>query len=93
MKRIVYFTTKYTALLLAGIISISYMTVTVHAVTEKEKEAFKKEIILASELLQKAIENSRIKTYEQLKKDISKTDLDYQLTMKSYDNQEDPYSA
>lgn len=93
MKRIVYFTTKYTALLLAGIISISYMTVTVHAVTEKEKETFKKEIILASELLQKAIENSRIKTYEQLKKNISKTDLDYQLTMMSYDNQEDPYSA
>ena len=93
MKRIVYFTTKYTALLLSGIISLSYMTVTVHAVTEKEKDAFRKEIILASELLQKAIEKARMKSYEQLKKDISKTNLDYQLTMMSYDNQVDPYSS
>lgn len=92
-RRIVYFITKCMTFLLAGVITGSYLSVTAYAATEKEKERFKEEIIQASKLLQKAIGKSKSETREQLKKDISAADLDYQLTMMSYDNQTDPYSS
>lgn len=92
MKRIVYFITKYTVLTLAAIILATQLSTTVYAMTESDKETFKKEIIAASELLQKAIQNSKEKAEDQLKQKIASEELDYQLTMMSYGNQPDPYS-
>ena len=91
MRKRVYYTTKYTALLLSGMIAFLSVPVQSHALTKAEQEEFKKNVIAASALLQKAIDKSKEKAVANLKEGITGDDLNYQLTMMSFDNQKDPY--
>ena len=91
MRIRVYYTIKYTALLLSGMIGFMSVPLQSKALTKAEQEEFKKNVIAASELLQKAIDKSKEKAVADLKEGITGDDLNYQLTMMSFDNQKDPY--
>lgn len=76
---------------LASMLAISSIPIKSSAISDKEREEFKQQIIDASVLLQKAITSSKKEAEEKLKKTIMEEGLDYQLTMLSYENQIDPY--
>ena len=92
VKGILHKKSIYSALL-AIVLAFNLFPINTNAISEKEREEFKKQIVDASVLLQKAITSSKKEAEEKLKKKIMDEGLDYQLTMLSYENQIDPYKT
>ncbi len=92
-KSILHLITKYVSVSCACLISFTNLSLTALALTEDEKEAFKKEIVAASELLQDAIDKSKEESLTKFKKMVAEKGYDYQLSLMSYENQTDPYSG
>ncbi len=92
VKGILFKKSIFTAIL-AFVLILNSFSVNVLAVSDKEREEFKRQIVDASVLLQKAITASKKEAEENLKKKILEDGLDYQLTMLSYEDQIDPYKT